>query len=99
MKVAQVTYSDIIGGAARAAYRIHHALYRQGIESRMWVVNKASTGDWSVQGPISKWSKAVSKVRASLGELMNYSLHTDNLVLHSPAILPSALGDPVEHIR
>ena len=42
-----------------------------------------------MQGPISKWSKVVSKVRASLGELMNYSLHTDNLVLHSPAILPS----------
>ena len=56
MKVASINYSDIDGGAAIAAYRIHNALMSYGVDSYIYV-NKAKTGDWSVQGPQGKWSR------------------------------------------
>ena len=88
LKVFQLNDSDISGGAARAAYRIHHCLRSQGIDSRMWV-NKALAGDWTVGGPIGKMSKAVIVVRSQIGGQVRHVLKTDNSVLHSPALMPS----------
>jgi glycosyltransferase involved in cell wall biosynthesis len=84
VKIALLNYSDTIGGAARAAYRIHHALRQQGMDSTMYV-NQANAGDWSVKGPVGKWGK----IRAPLGGLVTSLLKTGNSVFHSPAILPS----------
>ena len=46
MNVLHVSYSDLNGGAARAAYRIHRSLIEQNkyknISSKMRVVNKMS---------------------------------------------------------
>ena len=88
MKVLQLNYSDINGGAARAAYRIHHALPNSGINSQM-LVNVASSGDWTVQRPTGKLAKASHRVRPHLVTPLILLLHTDNHVLHSPAVLPS----------
>lgn len=88
MKITLVNHSDINGGAARAAYRIHHALRQHGVDSTM-LVNQALAGDWTVQGPTSRWYKVLSKVRTPLGGMLNKALHTGNSILHSPAILPS----------
>ena len=88
MKIALINYSDVSGGASRAAYRIHHAMRRYGIDSTM-LVNLASAGDWTVQGPTSKWKNAIGKLRAPLGGLLNNVLRTGNPILHSPSILPS----------
>ena len=84
-----LNHADITGGAARAAHRIHHALRQQGVDSMMHV-NQASSGDWTVQGPPEKWGRAWAKVRAPMGEIITRLLKTDNPVIHSPAILPSA---------
>lgn len=89
MKAFALNYFDISGGAARAAYRIHHALKNDGVDSRMWV-NVASSGDWTVQGPRGQRDRAVSMIRPSIGGLLNGLMTTDNRVLHSPAVLPSA---------
>lgn len=88
MKIALINHSDIKGGASRAAYRIHHSLRRCGVDSTM-LVNQAVARDWTVSGPLSKWSRSVGMARAPLGELLNLTLRTSNPVLHSPAILPS----------
>ncbi len=88
MIVAHINYSDVIGGAARAAYRIHHALRQYSIDSRMHV-NLASAGDWTVQGPVTKIEKAINKVTPTLGGLARHLLKTNNPILHSPAIIPS----------
>lgn len=88
MKVIQLNHSDINGGAARAAYRIHHALRQQGIDSRMCVAN-AQAGDWTVTGPQSKWAKALSKLRPLLGALCSKPLSSGNSAFNSLAILPS----------
>ncbi|CAA9889562.1 Glycosyltransferase [Candidatus Methylobacter favarea] len=88
MKVALINHSDIDGGAARATYRIHHALRRHDVDSTM-MVNSAAAGDWTVRGPTTKWEKVVVNVRRPLGGLLNKMLHTGNPVLHSPAIFSS----------
>lgn len=88
MKILTVNHSDINGGAARAAYRIHHAVRGHGIESRM-LVNNTSAGDWTVDGPKSKLAKALSKVRIPMAGVLTKSLKTGNPIIHSPAIMPS----------
>lgn len=88
MRVIHLSYSDIAGGAARAAYRIHHALRRSGFDSRMWVSN-AIAGDWTVSGPEKKWEKIIARVRSELGSLLDKSLKTGNPIIHSTAFLPS----------
>ena len=89
MKVIHFNYSDINGGAARATYRIHHALRENNIDSRLWV-NKASSGDWTVEEPISK----LEKILVELGpRIINNSLvkmlKTGNQIIHSPSVFPS----------
>lgn len=88
LRVFQVSTTDTIGGAARAAYRIHHALLMQGVDSQMFV-NQASSGDWSVKGPGGKLGKVLAKLRDPLGGVATRLLKTSNPILHSPAILPS----------
>jgi glycosyltransferase involved in cell wall biosynthesis len=88
MKVLQLNYSDINGGAARAAYRIHHALRISGIDSQM-LVNVAASGDWTVQGPTSNWAKAMGRIRPQLATPWRQLLRTGNPIIHSPAVVPS----------
>ncbi len=88
MKVVQVSLKDIEGGAARAAYRIHHALHRHGIDSRMQVI-KASAGDWTVDRPDFLGPNTINSLRNFMGDSLTKILHTENRVLHSSAILPS----------
>ncbi|MCF7980023.1 MAG: glycosyltransferase family 4 protein [Chromatiaceae bacterium] len=88
MQVIQLNHSDINGGAARAAYRIHHCLRDAGVDSRMWV-NKATAGDWTVQGPSSKWEKLTAALRGHVGGQLRYLLKTGNPIIHSPAVVPS----------
>ena len=93
MRVIQLNQSDINGGAARAAYRIHHALRQAGVDSRMWV-DSATSGDWTVQGPATKLRKGLSRLRPILGNsLFKPVFKTGNPIIHSPAFLPSGRVD------
>ena len=58
MKVLIIASSDIVGGAHRAAYRLHLSLLSQDIDSQMLVQNKIS-GDYTVTGPTSNFRKFV----------------------------------------
>lgn len=88
MRVIHLNHSDINGGAARAAYRIHHCLREAGVDSRMWV-NKASAGDWTVRGPSSKWEKLTAALRGRVGGQLRHLFKTGNPIIHSPAVVPS----------
>ncbi|MDD5247874.1 MAG: glycosyltransferase family 4 protein [Rhodocyclaceae bacterium] len=88
MKVLTINASDIQGGAARAAYRIHHALRSVGVDSTM-LVDVATAGDWTVQGRNSKAARALARIRPHLGGVVVRLLRTGNPIIHSPAILPS----------
>jgi len=89
MKVIHLNHSDINGGAARAAYRIHHALRASGVDSRMWV-NKAAAGDWTAEGPSNKRDKALAAIRPQLARPLVGALKTGNPIIHSPAVVPSS---------
>src|SRR5689334_12056667 len=45
LRVVHVSHSDLAGGAARAASRLHHSLVAAGIDSRMLVANKQGFDD------------------------------------------------------
>lgn len=60
MKILIVNTSDIDGGAARAAYRLHNALLNQNIYSQMLVQNKISD-DFTVITEDSKLRKNLIK--------------------------------------
>lgn len=68
MKVLILNSTDIIGGAARAAYSIHKGLQSQGINSLMLVQTKAGD-DPTVIGPTRKRSKAFNQLRPHLDSL------------------------------
>ena len=88
MKVSHLSYGDIYGGAARAAYRLHLALRSAGMLSQMYV-NRASSGDWTVHGPTSQFGQAISLIRPQLAKPFRNLLHTCNPVVHSPALFRS----------
>lgn len=88
MRIVHLNHSDINGGAARAAYRIHHALLNSGVDSRM-MVNMATSGDWTVQGPTSAQAKLATQLRALVGALPGLMLHPKDPTIHSASILPS----------
>lgn len=68
MKILIVNASDINGGAARAAYRLHTALLSQNIDSQMLVQSKISD-DFTVIGPRKKVEKILSKIYPILNNL------------------------------
>jgi glycosyltransferase involved in cell wall biosynthesis len=88
MKVVQFNCSDINGGAGRAVYRIHHALRRHGIDSRMQV-SSANAGDWTLQKSDLRGINAINSLRNFLsGSLINV-LRPGNQAPLSIAIFPS----------
>ncbi len=87
MKVLIVNASDIDGGAARAAYRLHRSLLSEQIESFMLVQNKASD-DPRVIGPVTKLNKVAGKLRPTLDSLITLSYQNRTKTLFSPACLP-----------
>lgn len=92
MKIIHISHSDIQGGAARAAYRIHQALRLHGLDSTM-AVNVSNSGDWTVQSHQTKLAKGLARLRPQLGSLPRQWLRTDNPILHSPAIIPSTWSE------
>lgn len=87
MKILIVNTSDMQGGAARAAYRLHKALLTEGVDSRMLVQNKQS-GDHTISGPGNKIGKMVGLVRPFADSLPVMFYKKRDPTLFSPAWLP-----------
>ena len=68
MKVLILNSSDINGGAARAAYRLHRSLLEKGIDSQMLVQDKIGD-DSTVIGPDSKFTNLLATVRPTIDSL------------------------------
>lgn len=96
MKVLTVNASDIHGGAARAAYRLHRALLAAGVDSKMLVQSK-STDDCTVIGPSKKHRKLLAILRPPLDNLPVHLYRSRSSALFSPAWLP--FGGLVDHIN
>lgn len=84
MKIELVCHSDLGGGAARAAFRLHRALVAAGEVSALRVAAKLSD-DWRV---ISSNPTARSRVQMRLKLLSDRVMrlqNSDNLTMHSAA--------------
>jgi len=68
MRILIVNTSDIQGGAARAAYRLHKSLLAQNINNQMLVQSKSSD-DFTVISTSTKVQKAIAKLRPTLDSL------------------------------
>ena len=68
MKILIVSMSDIQGGAARAAYRLHKSLLVQNIDSQMLVQDKSSD-DFTVISEEKKIRKYFNKLRPVIESL------------------------------
>lgn len=88
MNITHISFSDISGGAARAAYRLHHSLLQTGLSSEMQVWSKAS-GDTVVRGNSSKAGRMLTEVRSGVGMLATATMKVPTPVRHSVNFLPS----------
>ncbi len=92
LRVLTINTSDISGGAARAAYRLHNALLEQGIDSNMLVQSKKSD-DFTVDGPDSFLRKAMVVLRPQLDKLPVKCYRNRTKPIFSAAWLPlSGIG-------
>jgi glycosyltransferase involved in cell wall biosynthesis len=87
MKILIVNTSDIQGGAARAAYRLHKALLNEGIDSQMLVQNKVSD-DYTVLSSSTKIAKGFAKIKPILNSLPTKFYPHKTKTLFSPSWLP-----------
>ncbi len=98
MKILIANTSDIEGGAARAAYRLHRSLLDAGIESKMLVQSKASD-DFTVIGPVSKFEKGLGRIRPTLDAIPVKRYKDRTKTLFSPSWLPfSSIADHINEI-
>ncbi|MFA0712127.1 glycosyltransferase [Vibrio splendidus] len=88
IKPLLICNSDVKGGAALAAYRLHKSLRARSIDSYMKVRHKYSE-DKYVIGPISILEKLVNRIRSPLGQVLGKFQITDNKNYHSFNIIPS----------
>ncbi|MEZ9718566.1 glycosyltransferase [Vibrio cyclitrophicus] len=96
MKVLHICYSDLEGGAARAAFRLHNAQRKQGMDSQMLVINKLSDDPYvhAVSGRRRNWTKITSL----FSRLILRAQRTPNTVHHSLNLFPSGLLKDIERI-
>ncbi|MCL6606411.1 MAG: glycosyltransferase family 4 protein [Paenibacillus sp.] len=99
LRILQVSTSDIAGGAARAAYRLHTALLKQAHNSTMLVARRNS-GDPSVKlftgSPIPYirmhrvWRRLLisgQSLRYNLGKSNKFEIFTDDRTMYGASLL------------
>jgi len=95
MKVNHITASDLSGGAARAAYRIHQSLLHHGalleVQSQMRVLQKLSNDPTVIGNPL-KANPLWRRIRPRIINQVYRNFNTQNPVLHSVAFLKTGLG-------
>jgi glycosyltransferase involved in cell wall biosynthesis len=88
MKIIHLAYSDYIGGASVAAIRIHNCLYKNNINSRLWVNEKFSK-HFAVEEPFNKISKNFKRLGRYITFPLLKVIKTNVPIHHSPSVFPS----------
>jgi glycosyltransferase involved in cell wall biosynthesis len=96
LNILHVNASDIGGGAARAAYRIHSSLVEQGaahgLVSRMRVISQLSDDPTVISGPPAGQSRTWRRLQPRLAQQARRGFRTGNPALHSIAWPTVGLG-------
>ena len=77
LKILHVNYSDITGGAAIGVNRLHTALLKNGIDSKLLVCDKKSN-DNNVIGPTSTLELMINQFKISLSRFVKKKLIKTN---------------------
>ena len=88
MKIIHLAYSDYIGGASKAASRIHNCLYKNNINSRLWVNEKLSKC-FTVEEPFNKIIKNLKRLRRYITFPLLKIIKNNVPIHHSISLLPS----------
>lgn len=98
MKVLLLSTTDINGGAARAAYRLHQGLQSINISSQMMVQTQTSD-DETVNGPQTKPEKAIAKFSRRIDNLPLRQLYPQcDRNMYSLQWLPDRIAPKVAQI-
>lgn len=92
IKVLHVNFSDLNGGAARAAYRINLGLRKLGVESKMLVLDQCEANP-VVINPLKKNAQLATKAKKMISTRMLKLQHSSNLTLHSLNCFSSGLAE------
>ncbi|MBV6623423.1 MAG: glycosyltransferase family 4 protein [Rivularia sp. (in: Bacteria)] len=88
---------DISGGAAKAAFRLHHGLKKIDINSRMLVQYKTSS-DSTVIGHKNKFEKLVNQMRPTLDNLPLKFYPNHEYATFSPQYFPDFIHSKIKHL-
>jgi glycosyltransferase involved in cell wall biosynthesis len=92
LRVLAMNHSDTVGGAARAAYRVHQAVRSLGVESVLQV-NQKALSDQTVQGPSTVLGRLIAKLYSGMGQLLIKPFKTNPAIYQSIAVMPSRWAD------
>lgn len=98
MKILLLSTYDWQGGAAKAAYRLHQALRRTGIDSQMLVQNKLSDEE-TVITSATKFQKGLAKLKPSLDVLPLGLYSGRERVTYSLQWFPDTIASQVAQIN
>jgi glycosyltransferase involved in cell wall biosynthesis len=96
MNILHISTSDIDGGAARAAYRLHRGLKNLNLDSKMLVKEKSSN-DISVIAPELSLSQGLARVKLTF-DALPLKLYTQRKSLLSIHLLPDFSSSKVAKI-
>lgn len=91
MKLIHCNSTDCGGGAARAMMRLHNALDREGVETRVRVRIKSGENA-KVIGPAGRLDKALGLVRPAFGRVLEKVVGATESTYRSYNLLPSRLA-------
>jgi len=91
MKILHLSTSDISGGAARAAYRLHQGLVENGVHSRMFVQTKYSN-DHLVTGSDTHTKEISAKLKYLVDSMPAIFSRRSRGATFSPAIFPDRIA-------
>jgi len=95
MDVIILNTFDMLGGAAKATYRIHRGLNKIGVSCNLLVQGK-NTDDQSVAGPSTKLQMVLAKLRPHLDAIASKMYSKREKVLFSPALIPEKVRSKIE---
>jgi glycosyltransferase involved in cell wall biosynthesis len=98
MKVLSISASEMEGGAARAANRLHQGLMRKGLDAYL-LVQSRSTGSDRVLSALSKFGRGLNAMRPTLDQLPLYLRGGNGLGSFACQWFPDSITDPVRSLR
>lgn len=96
MRVLHINTTDITGGAGIAAFRLHNALRKEGIESFMLVQSKKSDNNFIIKSSNVPY---INKFRFELDRFPLRSVLKNKQSIFSLSIIPEKLNEKIKKIK